>query len=163
MDDCAIRELAFKHRPVVYLHPAEKYMPMEFNRYINEARLKHCSSGAIFKPEEAFDDITFGQWLFDYPQINSQDYTLYLPDGMASPCIAQYNPAESATSDCKGDAKGDCKGDDNSKAPTPQPSLDSVPIYVSYRMASNFDTGFHIYISYTFMYAYNGPEPVCCF
>lgn len=137
MEDAAIQDLAFKYRPIVYLHPGEKYLPMEFNQYVNESRLKNCKTGAIFKPDQVFDDVTFGQWLHDYPQINSQDYTLYLPHGMDSPCIAQYQPKT--------------------------PELATVPLYVNYRTASNFDNGYHIYISYTFMYAYNGPEPVCCF
>lgn len=126
------RALALKHRPIVYLHPDEKYFPIEFNRYIDEARLKNVKTGAIFKPEDAFDSTVFGQWLFDHPEVNSQDYTLFLPNGLASECIAKYQPT---TQD-----------------------LASVPLYVNYRTAKST-----LFISYTFMYAYNGPEPVCCF
>lgn len=38
----------------------------------------------------------------------------------------------------------------------PKPTA-TTPLYVNYRRANS-----KLYISYTHMYAYNGPEPVCC-
>lgn len=41
-------------------------------------------------------------------------------------------------------------------------NLRDVPLYVNHRIVASL-TGFEVYISYSHMYAYNGPETVCCF
>lgn len=133
-----IERLARQHRPVLYLHPDEKYLPLEFSRYVDAAQLKQTSTGQIVKPDVAFSAVTFGQWLQDEPALNSPDYTLFLPQGMNSALIAQYRPdaAELAT----------------------------VPLYAHARQTAPGARGeSHLFVSYSHLYAYNGPESVCGF
>ena len=138
MDGLALQRLAYQYRPLLYLHTQEPYFPVDFAQYIDAAQLKRKSTGEVVHPEVPFSAAVFGQWLETQPELNSQDYTLFLPQGMNTPLIAQYRPTEA--------------------------QLRQVPLYVNHRVvppsADQPDT--RVLLSYSHMYAYNGPEPVCC-
>jgi hypothetical protein len=113
-------------------------MPVDFNQYVNQSQLKDTRNGQTIRPDEKFSAEVFGQWLKDSPQLNTPYYTLFLPQGMNAPIIKNYAPTED--------------------------ELQQVPIYVNHRQTSKSEQGsFHVIVSYTFMYAYNGPEPVLGF
>lgn len=136
MDPAAVLQLAHKHRPVFYLHPQEAYFPVDFNVYIDSARLKDTRSQTVVRPEEPFSAVKLGQWLQDLPEINTPSYTLFLPLGMDTPLVAQYQPNEAA--------------------------LTQVPLYVSDRSVVQPDGTSHLLLAYSHLYAYNGPESVLC-
>lgn len=137
MERAAIEQLAHHHRPVVFLHPKEPYLPVDFQTYVDSAQLKDTRTQQVVRPGEAFSAHALGQWLQDTPELNSPDYTLFLPLGLDTPVIAQYHPDDAA--------------------------LTQVPLYVSHRTTPPTNEGdFHLLISYSFMYAYNGPESVLC-
>lgn len=104
-------ELSYKYRPVFYLHSKEQYLPIDFNRYMEEAKLK----------EEKLKDETL--------------QTYFLPQGMETPIIRDYFPSTE--------------------------ELTQVPLYVNTRIVP-IQNGFKYYITYAHLYAYNGPETVCC-
>lgn len=136
MNDDAVQRLAHKHRPLVFLHSQERYLPVNFERYIDAAQLKDTRTGQTVRPEAAFSTAVFNQWLVDSPELNTPDYTLFLPQGMNTPLIRDYQPNEN--------------------------ELQQVPLYVSHRQTDlTIQGSFRLLISYSFLYAYNGPESVC--
>lgn len=120
-----------KFQPIIYLHSQEEYLPIQFNQYINESRLKNIKTQEDVFHDAPMSDLNFGQALLLHPEYNTSDYTLYLPRGLKSPVIQQNNPDEK--------------------------QLQEVPLYVHYRLL----TGNQLLISYTHMYAYNGPTAIC--
>jgi len=122
-----IEEAVNKFRPIMYLEAKDKYRPLNFNAYINEAALKHVKTGVIVA--NFLDPIKFARILKEHPEYCSNQYTLFLPGGLDSNCIKKWQPSVE--------------------------DIQKVPLYVHvYQDPEKPDTA---YISYTHMYAYNGP------
>jgi hypothetical protein len=134
-----IPELVEFYKPIFYLHPDEEFLPIDFQRYIEDARLKHIKTGKDVEiPNYSADQ--FGRTLFQHPEYNTPDYTLYLPQGMRSPVITNNNPSEY--------------------------ELQQVPLYVNTHMVQSMSnhnnlTLYEVYINYAHMYAYNGASRIC--
>jgi len=130
--------LAEKHKPVIYLNTCEPYLPIDFVDYLQEARLKNSKTGAVFRPEAKFNAEVLGAWLTQYPEINNQVYTLFLPEGMQSTIVNDYHPDDQA--------------------------LQQVPLYVHSRVVphKNAHRDEDIFMSFAHLYAFNGSQPLCC-
>jgi hypothetical protein len=132
-----LRKQVMKFLPIVYLHTDEKYPPLDFDRYLRDAQLKRESDGQIFQPtspdEYPLSTTKLGQWLLKYPILSciTSIYTLFLPLGMKSNCIAH-----------------------------PNYDLDNqVPVYV--HLFPDEDDIDIVYVNVNYLYAYNGASAVC--
>lgn len=117
-----------KYSPIIYLADDEPYSPIDFNEYINQALLKNVKTQKVFKPEVAFNAAIFGKWLLQYDELQSGDYTLFLPQGKHSPVVKESIPF----------------------------NMSNIPLYVHTWTPPNIRASSkEVYISYTHMYAYN--------
>lgn len=114
--------------PVMYLESTDPYRPLNFDAYVAEAALKNSKTGVVVAGQ--LSGTQFTDLLFDQPQLCNEEYSLFLPQGMASSCIKDWNPTAE--------------------------ELKEVPLYVHTWQPSN-DL---LYVSYTHLYAYNGPTHV---
>lgn len=118
-----------KYSPIIYLAEDEPFTPIDFNNYVNEAALKNRKTQKVFKPDTPFNASVFGKWLLEYPELQSGDYTLFLPRGKESPVVK------------------------NSSIPF---QLDHIPLYVhTWTPPYIPQDSKEVYISYSHMYAYN--------
>jgi Vacuolar protein sorting-associated protein 62 len=81
--------------PIVYFHSEEKYPPIDFDRYICDAQLLRESDKTVFQPsgDDAYplNAKKLGEWIEKYQDLKQGGYSLFLPDGMSSPCITRPN------------------------------------------------------------------------
>lgn len=111
--------------PVMYLESTDPYRPIVFDQYVAEAALKDTDTGNIVVTDlnpEGFTDL-----LVQTPDFCNAEYSLFLPQGLSSTCIKDWNPTAE--------------------------DLKEVPLYVHVLNPSKNQ----LFVSYTHMYAYNGP------
>lgn len=119
--------------PIFYLHSDERYFPVKFNDYIDECLLKHKETEQIYRADEKFNTEIFNEWIDTDPNVNSGNFTLFLPNGRDSNIVSKHFPNE-------------------------QQLYENIPIYV--HQINNEQEEKYLYFVFSHMYAWNGSSKI---